>query len=69
MAPHPDAEHPKRPAARQYDVRAAAAALIERTCREQGKPHHVEDPGALARLAALMGPTVPAARPAPAQFC
>jgi hypothetical protein len=36
------------------ELREAARRLVERSTREQGLPFHVEDPGLLAKVAALL---------------
>lgn len=36
------------------EISAAAARIVERTCREQGLPLTIEDPAALARVAAIL---------------
>lgn len=36
------------------ELEAVAAAIVERTRAEQGKPRHVEDPETLTRVAAVL---------------
>ena len=36
------------------DLTAAAAAIVERTRAEQGKPRYIEDPPTLASIARVM---------------
>lgn len=36
------------------DAASAARTMVERSCREQGVPLKVEDPGTLARIAAVL---------------
>jgi hypothetical protein len=48
------------------DLDAAVTALLQRTRPAQGLPEKVTDPGVLAKVAALLGPTrgdTPAAGP------
>lgn len=43
----------------RFDVAMAARELVDRSTREQGLPRHIQDPAAVARLAALVRLTRP----------
>lgn len=54
-------ERLEEPTSSQADTRAAAAALVTRTCAAQGLPAVLTDPGTLDRVAALIAPQRPTA--------